>query len=52
MKRAYKLAKLIGTPPNQCRGSNKCNNGDWPKRQTLNPTMEQSNISNLDIGAM
>ncbi len=41
-----------GIEINKTNGSNKCNDGDWPKWQTLNPKVEQFNISNLDIWAM
>jgi hypothetical protein len=37
---------------NKTNGSNKYNDGDWPKTQTLNTKVEQFNISNLDIWAM
>jgi len=38
-----------GIDISKINGSNKCNGGDWPKRQTLNPKVDQFNISNLDI---
>ncbi len=39
-------------PRDQCWGVGKCNNGDWLKKQTLTPMVEQSSIFNLNIGAM
>jgi hypothetical protein len=46
------ITKLMVIIPNWPLGSNNCNDEDWPKRQTLNPKVEQSNIFNLDIGVI
>jgi len=41
-----------GIEISKTNGSNKCNDGDWPKRQTLDPKVEQFSISSLDIWVM
>jgi hypothetical protein len=46
------ITKLMVIIPNWPLGYNDSNGEDWPKRQTLNPKVEQFNIFNLDIGIM